>query len=394
MININARKYYDDSGEICERKGLGHPDTICDLIAENLSLNLSRHYLENFGFILHHNVDKILLAGGKSEPEFGGGRSIEPIRLFLAGRATAEYKGKKIPVEEIIFESIESLLKQKFQHLTMDNFEIHNSIRQGSVDLVELFERGIQTGEFLSNDSSSGVGYAPLSDLEKIVLDTELFLNSPGIKKTCPETGEDIKIMGVRQNNVITLTAGIAFVDKHIQSIDDYSAKKDTIEKIIVERNNRPDIDLSIKVNTGDDLKNNSIFMTVTGTSAEAGDDGEVGRGNRPNGLISPYRPMTMEAIAGKNPVTHVGKLYNYIAMKISGEIAELDEVKRCYCYLVSRIGHPVSEPFYIDIQLLTADGTLSEKNKKLLYEMVNENLLSLKTFGVDLVKQGKLLAF
>ena len=50
--------------EIVERKGLGHPDTICDALTENLSRALSRVYLERFGAILHHNVDKVLLCGG------------------------------------------------------------------------------------------------------------------------------------------------------------------------------------------------------------------------------------------------------------------------------------------------------------------------------------------
>ena len=37
--------------EIVECKGLGHPDTICDGIAEELSLTLSRHYLAEYGKI-------------------------------------------------------------------------------------------------------------------------------------------------------------------------------------------------------------------------------------------------------------------------------------------------------------------------------------------------------
>jgi S-adenosylmethionine synthetase len=55
-------------------------------------------------------------------------------------------------------------------------------------------------------------------------------------------------------------------------------------------------------------VKPSTVYLTVTGTSAEAGDDGEVGRGNRVNDLITPYRPISLEAAAGKNPVTHVGQ--------------------------------------------------------------------------------------
>jgi S-adenosylmethionine synthetase len=69
------------------------------------------------------------------------------------------------------------------------------------------------------------------------------------------------------------------------------------------------------------DLNAGDVFLTVTGTSAEASDDGEVGRGNRTNGLITPYRFMTMEAAAGKTPVSHAGKLYNLAADKIAGAL-------------------------------------------------------------------------
>ena len=87
--------------EIVERKGLGHPDTICDALAENLSRALSRFYLERCGAILHHNVDKALLCGGTARPAFGGGEIAEPIEIYLAGRATAEFEGVTIPVDEI-----------------------------------------------------------------------------------------------------------------------------------------------------------------------------------------------------------------------------------------------------------------------------------------------------
>jgi S-adenosylmethionine synthetase len=82
-----------------------------------------------------------------------------------------------------------------------------------------------------------------------------------------------------------------------------------------------------------------------------------VGRGNRVNGLITPYRPMSLEAAAGKNPVSHTGKLYNLLAERIAGRIAGgLEGVDEAYCYLLSRIGSPVSEPQLADIGLRLAD--------------------------------------
>ena len=303
-----------------------------------------------------------------------------------------EFKGQKVPLDDIIRFSLDNILTSRFRFLNDRNFIIHNYIRPGSSDLVELFERGFATGEFFSNDTSCGVGYAPLSPLEKAVLEAEQFLNSRGYKKDHPETGEDIKIMGLLQDNQYTLTAGIAFIDAHLKNIEDYISKKEIAQNIISAqiRSTLPDAD--VRVNTGDNYENESIFMTVTGTSAESGDDGEVGRGNRANGLISPYFPMTMEAVCGKNPLTHTGKLYNWIAMEISEEVARMPDVKKCYCYLVSRIGNPVEKPWYAELTIETADGQLSEASSSLMKQIVQDKLASLKSFGKKIATEGILL--
>ncbi len=103
-------------------------------------------------------------------------------------------------------------------------------------------------------------------------------------------------------------------------------------------------------VNCADNGEN--IYLTVTGTSIEMGDDGATGRGNRGNGLITPMRPMTMEAIAGKNPVSHVGKIYNVLAQRAASEVAELDGVNEAYVTLVSKIGSPISQPLLRGVQI------------------------------------------
>src|SRR5258708_15027042 len=101
-INPAPRRVGDlAESEIVERKGLGHPDTICDEVAEEFSLALSRYYLSEFGEILHHNVDKVLLAAGTSRPAFGGGEITTPMQIILAGRATTTAGGKQIPIEEL-----------------------------------------------------------------------------------------------------------------------------------------------------------------------------------------------------------------------------------------------------------------------------------------------------
>jgi S-adenosylmethionine synthetase len=382
--------------EIVERKGLGHPDTICDALAEQLSIALchfyqERFYQERFGLLLHHNVDKVLLWGGIARPVFGGGKVLAPSEIFLAGRATQEFKGVKIPVQELAIESSRNWLRNNFHVLDpVRHVKIHCLVRPGSVDLTELYARAAETNIWLANDTSCGVGFAPLSHLERVVYQVEKYLNSPKVKETYPEIGEDIKVMGIRRGEKISLTLACAFVDRFVSDIDDYCAKKAHLRKI-AEQAAQQFINKSItlEINTGDDVKRGNCYLTVTGTSAEAGDDGQVGRGNRVNGLITPYRPMTLEAAAGKNPVTHVGKLYNVVAnLMAQALIEEIDEVTAAYCYLVSQIGQPVTRPQIIDVQLQMSENQPIGKFQGRIEESVRECLLQINRLWQRLIKR------
>ena len=377
-ISPNPTPYYSQPVEIVERKGIGHPDTICDALAEELSRTLCQFYLDNFGLILHHNVDKALLWGGTSLPKFGGGKIISPMEIFLAGRATNEYKGVIVPIEDLVEQSCTNWLKSNFHVLDPEqHIKLHSLIRPGSPDLVELYLRQKTTGIELANDTSCGVGYAPLSEMERIVLQVEKTLNSVETKAAYPETGEDIKVMAIRRDKNIELTISCAFVDRYITDTDDYVQKKLQLAKLVEKTTATiSNSSINVIVNAADNVNAGSLFMTVTGTSAESGDDGEVGRGNRVNGLITPYRPMNMEAAAGKNPVTHVGKLYNIVAQQIaSALVQDLDEVAEAYCYLVSRIGSPIKKPMIVDIRVSLPDGGDIDTIQKPVDEIVTEKL-------------------
>jgi S-adenosylmethionine synthetase len=329
--------------EVVERKGLGHPDTICDALAEEVSVALCRFYLERFGTIFHHNVDKVLLVGGQSAPAFGAGEVLTPIEIHLAGRATSEVRGVRVPVEELAVESCRAWLREHLRYLDSDrHVRLHCWIRPGSSELVELFLRQEQTGAWFANDTSCGVGFAPLTPLESRVLEVEHGLRAPEALARHPERGEDLKVMAVRSGGRVALTVSDALVAAHVASLEDYQRKREALR----EDARRLAGTGLVEVNAGDDLERGAIYLTVTGTSAEAGDDGEAGRGNRVSGLIAPYRPMTMESVAGKNPVSHVGKIYNVAAMRIAQRIVrELAAVRGAECFLVSRVGARVSDP-------------------------------------------------
>ncbi|NDY42256.1 methionine adenosyltransferase [Dissulfurirhabdus thermomarina] len=351
--------------EIVERKGLGHPDTICDALAERLSTALCRLYREEFGVVLHHNVDKGLLFAGRSRPAFGGGEVDEPMEITLAGRAVTEYKGKKLPVEELAVEEARAWFREHFHALDPDrHLRVQCRIRPGSRELVELFLREARTGVALANDTSCGVGYAPLDDLETVVLQVERYLNSPDFKAKHPAAGEDVKVMGVRRGDRISLTVACAFVDRFVENAGDYLQQKEELQALVqVYAESLTAHAVSVEVNTADHPGEGDLYLTVTGTSGEAGDDGQVGRGNRANGLITPNRPMVMEAAAGKNPLTHVGKIYNVAAGRVARRLVkEIPEVREAYCFMVSRIGRPVDEPQVMEVKLrLPEIGLLAE---------------------------------
>ena len=345
--------------EIVERKGLGHPDTICDGLAEHFCVRLCRYYLERFGLILHHNVDKILLCGGAARAAFGGGEVVEPIEIYVAGRVTQAYRGEPIAVDAIAVEACREWLQRYLPELDIErHVRIIPRLRPGSSDLTHLFAK--DTGVPLANDTSCGVGFAPLTDLERVVLEVERCLNTSETKRAHPEIGTDIKVMGIRRASRIHLTIGCAFVGRYVHDLNDYVNKVAAARELALGAARRiAPMELDAVVNAADDLDRGDVFLTVTGTSAEAGDDGEVGRGNRTCGLITPYRSMTLEAAAGKNPVSHIGKLYSLVSSRIAAAIAtEVPEASDAVCMLVSQIGRPVTDPQLADIRVALAGGT------------------------------------
>lgn len=353
---IDYTPVYRQKVELVERKGIGHPDSVADGLAESVSRALCRMYLERYGMILHHNTDETQIVGGQSAPKFGGGQVLEPIYILLVGRATTEVNGERLPYRSVAVKAARDYLRDHFPNLNIDmDVAIDCRIGMGSVDLTGLYN----TQRLLANDTSFGVGYAPMSQTEIVVLETEKFINGD-LKKNVKGTGEDVKVMGYRTDKTINLTVACAMVDRFIDDKDHYISLIEEVTDEIADFVTRiTDLEVKIQVNTADDYDAGIFYNTVTGLSMENGDDGSVGRGNRVNGLITPYRPMSMEAAAGKNPVTHVGKIYNILARVISEEIAreaggDIEEVR---VRLLSQIGRPINSPQIASIQLITADG-------------------------------------
>jgi len=383
--------------EIVERKGLGHPDYICDSIMNEISIALSKEYRRRFGEIVHHNIDKGLLVAGETEGRFGGGTIKRPMLMVFGDRATFQIGEDKIDVDRIAVETAKNWFRTKLRFVDPErHVKYQVEIKPGSAELTDIFKRRESEGQFLgANDTSAAVGYAPLTATEKLVLETERHLNSPDFKKSFPESGEDIKVMALRHNDRLELTVSMAFVDRFIASENDYFAKKQSILEALrsfVESKttfNKLDIDFNTLDARGRGLP--GIYTTVTGTSADDADSGQVGRGNRVNGIIPLNRPSSSEAAAGKNPVSHVGKIYNLLSFKIAERIhREVSGIEEVYVWLLSKIGIPIDQPAIASAQLILSKTTRMEDVSTKARDILDEELGKLDRFCDDLA-EGKI---
>lgn len=370
-----------DGAEVVERKGVGHPDTVADALSDALSRALCRAYRSRFGTILHHNVDKALLVGGASAPRFGGGVVLEPVEVLLAGRATT---AAGLDLDGLVHETVAGWLKTHLRFLDAErHVRIGHRIRAGSADLTGLFARG----EPLANDTSFGVGHAPRSRLERTVLAVDAALVEE--RGRTPALGEDLKVMGVLRGDYLELTIAIAMVDRFLANADAYEEAKARVLSLV----SRVAPEARAVVNHADDPTRAQRYLTVTGTSLEAGDDGQVGRGNRLSGLITPCRPMSLEATAGKNPVTHVGKLYNVLARRVADRLSQRAGVLEATCLLVSRIGQPVREPWFAQVKVRSDGGGVAPEYERAAREELERALSELPAVTEALI-DGSLPGF
>ncbi|RLG39863.1 MAG: methionine adenosyltransferase [Thermoproteota archaeon] len=380
--------------EIVERKGLGHPDYICDAIMDSVSIELNKEYERRFGGILHYNADKSLLVAGETEVRFGGGFVKKPMLFVFGDRATTEFQGVEIPVGEIAIRAAKKWIKENLRFVDPEEHVRYQvELKPGSAELTDIFRRGERV--LGANDTSAAVGYAPLSRTEKAVLEIERFLNSKEFKRSYPETGEDVKVMGLRVKDELDVTIAMAFVDRYIDSEGEYFKRKAEVKEEVCQflRSNFDFKNVRIEFNTLDVEGRgvSGLYLTVLGTSAESGDSGQVGRGNRVNGIIPLNRPVSSEAAAGKNPVSHVGKIYNILthkmAERIYREVPGLDEV---YVWLLSKIGQRIDEPAMTAVELVMKDDQKLEDIKGQVEEIINSELDRILEF-CDELAEGKI---
>lgn len=368
----------DQHVEIVERKGIGHPDSISDGVAEHVAKTLAQEYLDRFGRVLHFNTDETQLAAGESTPEYGGGEMQSPIHLLIVGRATKTYEGERIPTETIALNAAREYLNEHIPRLDFGtDIVVDTKFGEGSGDLTGFFrEDGPNIP--VAMDTSFGVGHAPLTDTEQIVLNAERRLNDT-YATDHPEIGPDIKIMGKREGDEIDLTVAAAVIDEYVADLEEYKDAVAGVQEFVTElASEYTDRAVTVTVNAADDYEEESIYLTTTGTSAEHGDDGSVGRGNRINGLITPNRSMSVEAASGKNPVNHVGKIYNLLSTEIANSVVnEVDGIRDLRIRLLSQINTPIDDPQVADAHVVLEEGIAVGDVEKEISAIIDEELAS-----------------
>jgi S-adenosylmethionine synthetase len=374
--------------EIVERKGLGHPDTLCDSLMEEVARSLARLYLERTGAVRHFNCDKALLVAGDVNHRFRGGSVIEPMRFIMGDRAAMVWKGESLDVAGVSIEAAGNWIRAHLRHVDpAAHVSFDFAMKPGAPELAGLYAQ-----EVVANDTSAAVGYAPMTETERLVLETERHANSAGFKAQFPETGEDVKVMGVRSGRMLHLTVAMPLLDRFLADERDYFERKAHVREAILSHL-RPRLrtldDVSLTLNAADrpGAGLSGIYASVLGISAESADSGEVGRGNRGNGLISFSRPAGSEAIAGKNPIGHVGKIHGMLAFALADKLVSgIEALEEVTVWMCSEIGQPLDRPQQIFLLAhVASDAALSEVERA-AQTLVRDELLNLPAFCQGLV--------
>lgn len=364
MHIILSQKDFSLDYDVVERKGIGHPDTLADALAEELSVKYSLYTRNKFGAILHHNFDKVALLGGSSYVSFGKGYMTSPIKVLVNGRVSTKFGEELVPFRRLIHEWVEDFFRENLPiidprgdleiSLNISNQSSPGRVYEGESKKSarrrwfspEKLEDLPELSKLFSNDTSLGVGYAPMSALERLVLHTEGFLTSKEYRNKNRWMGTDVKVMGVRDRDFYYLTLCVPQIANFVGSPEEYKnnlAKVREDLEVIISEHKIKDFELSL--NTRDNYSLSELYLTATGSSLESGDEGVAGRGNRVNGVISPVRPMSMEGSFGKNPVYHIGKVYYLAAFELASKIYEVLNVPS-EVFLVSQSGRDLLDPW------------------------------------------------
>lgn len=344
--------------EIVERKGRGHPDTLTDGLAEDLSVRYCLYTRERFGTILHHNFDKVGLLGGRADARLGEGRMLAPIRVLLNGRASGRFGSEEVPVRKLLEEWATAYLKRELPRLdTNRDLTFHYNVSEANTAGYPAIDFSPQSGsdlyqthQAISSDTAAICVQHPLSAVESMVLAVEQYITADAYRDTRPWLGSDIKVLACGSAQAVSITACVPQIADQVHDITDYQANLQSVREDILSiaaEHLLPDARIDVTLNTLDDFERGSLYLTAIGSCIESGDEGMVGRGNRPSGVIPVLGPFSGEAACGKNPAFFPGKVYTAAGKEIARRLHAASGV-RVDVWLVSQEGRPLSDPWKV----------------------------------------------
>lgn len=386
-MNLQVEKDYLDpennSLEIIERKGMGHPDTLADKLAEECSHVYSNYCMQNFGCILHHNFDKLYIGAGCFRYENEEEKMYQPIKVFLNGRASNTMNSKKIDIEALLVPVIKKYLSSVLPRLDVEkeliininctqNTKVRNWFTPQSIEDVP------DAKELFANDTSLCVSHFPLTTCENIALEVEQLFweygNDGYPKPKFNEIGQDIKIMIIRTKNDVTVSIGVPVYPTEFNDKREYINIIKKYEKMVAEKIKEISKNSKYKFNVQINRSKNKdyhMFLLIKGSCIECGEEGVVGRGNNSQGLISSFRQHTMEAPCGKNERYHTGRVLSFLGNRATKRIYEECGVKSSFFSLAQNKDY-LLKPV---LMYLSVDREVDhDKIRKIIEEEFDEN--------------------
>jgi S-adenosylmethionine synthetase len=351
--------------EVVELKGLGHPDTLADALAEVSSIEYSEHCLRDFGAILHHNLDKLYIGGGRSEHGFGFFSMIDPVNLQFLGRASVSFASRPIDVRELLEDAALKYLNRVLPaldtatDLTIDfRTNSHSKYQtwfhpRSLHDLPELLEP-------TASDSVVVTAWAPDTPVERLVRTLENVPRELGVSREPALYGADVKVLARRAVNEVDVVMNVPVNPILLEDADDYSSAiaslEETLAQVAEEALAGSLILRSLCVNSSSSnpFAAKRRYLLGTGSCIECGEEGFVGRGNGSSGLIAVNRPTSVEAVFGKNPTYHSGKVYAIYAQEIARSVHRAVG-QPCEVSIVAHHSDPLRRPTAINVRLPTS---------------------------------------
>ncbi|MFF4647752.1 methionine adenosyltransferase [Streptomyces sp. NPDC001389] len=347
--------------EVVERKGIGHPDTLADGIAELASIRYAQFCEREFGVIPHHNLDKVAVFGGRVLFGDNDGEFVRPVRVIFGGRASTSFGGKPIPVREILEAAAHEQLRTALPGYARTPVEVRHETTDSSKFPHWFTPRGVEdlpeTRSIRASDTAFLVGSAPYTKTETAAVLAESFMQSH------PWTGSDIKVLATRTGTACDLTLCVPVLAGSLSTSAEFHELLNTatgdLLAMLSEALPGP---VRVRCNTRGNTAAPPLscqYFTVSGSAIDYGEDGMVGRGNARSGLISPLHVAGNEALFGKNPTYQVGKVGAWLVDQAAAELSRRFGPSRVSVSWAT--GTPYSDPAFTDI---ACDGDPAEADE------------------------------